>query len=99
MRKCPAVLAMMIGLLVLTLASSYAHAQFMSNNFRGDFGVLAGTQPPPGWWAAAGYVAAIGLVVPTGSYDPDALDNLGLEMWSFELSGGATWYPDAAGRY
>jgi hypothetical protein len=50
-----------------------------------------------GWHTErADYVAAIGLVAPTGSYDPDALDNLGLGMWSFELSGGATWYLDAA---
>jgi len=191
MRKCPAALAIATALLVLTLSSSYARAQFMSHNFRGDFGVLAGTQPPPGWWVAAGYVrfdtdtlrdddgnsitidplergsisangyaagfwrvtekkifggnysfmafpawtdnkveapilglaqetgtgftdlyfqpinlgwhreradyiAAIGVVAPTGSYDPDAPDNLGLGMWSFELSGGATWYLDAA---
>jgi len=185
------VLAMAIGVLLLALTSSHAYAQFMSHNFRGDFGVLAGTQPPPGWWAAAGYirfetdalhdnngnpvviepllgsevsangygagfwwvsekkifggnysllafpawtdttieapalglvqktsirfndfyfqpinlgwhkdradyVAGIGIVAPTGSYDPDAPDNLGMGMWSAELFGGATWYLDDA---
>ena len=35
-------------------------------------------------------------MAPTGSYDVDAPDNLGLGMWSFELFGGATWYLDAA---
>ena len=178
----------------LILGSIPAAAQFMSHNFRGDFGVLAGTQPPPGWYVAGGYVrfdtdtlrdndgneitfdplnrgdvaangyavgfwrvtekkilggnysfmafpaftdnkfqapilglygstsvgltdlyfqpinlgwhtkqsdytAGIGMVAPTGSFDPEADDNLGLGMWSFELFGGGTWYFDEAKKW
>ena len=72
------VLVMAIGGLLLALTSTHAHAQFMSHNFRGDFGVLAGTQPPPGWWAAAGYV--LGKAVLTCSSDR----GLGFE-WLFRL--------------
>jgi len=44
----------------------------------------------------ADYVAGLGVFAPTGRYEPDADDNLGLGMWSFELFGGGTWYLDEA---
>ena len=177
------------GSLFLMLAATAAHAQFLSHNYKCDFGVQAGTQPPPGWYVAAAYVrygsdtlrdndgnritveslgrvnvvangyaagvwrvtnykilggnysfmafpaltdnnleapalgfeqqtrtgftdtyfqpinlgwhtqradymAGFGLYAPTGSYDPDAPDNLGLGMWTFEFFGGTTQYFD-----
>jgi hypothetical protein len=48
-----------------------------------------------GWHTGrADYSAGIGIFAPTGRYDPDADDNLGLGMWSFELFGGTTVYFD-----
>ena len=50
-----------------------------------------------GWHTAqADFMAGLGVYAPTGSYDPDASDNLGLGMWSFELSAGTTIYFDKA---
>ena len=43
-------------LAILALASGTARAQFLSHNYKGDFGLLAGTQQPPGWYVAAAYV-------------------------------------------
>jgi hypothetical protein len=64
-----------------------------------DFG-LTDTYVQPvnlGWHTSwADVVAGLGVYVPTGSYDPDASDNLGLGMWSFEFSAGATIYFDKA---
>lgn len=40
--------------------------------------------------------AGIGFYAPTGSYDIEADDNLGLGMWSLELFGGGTYYFDEA---
>jgi len=188
--------------LALGLIPSRAHAQFLSHNYKGDFGLLAGSQPPPGWIIAAGYVhyggdtfrdnngdplqidpagggkvtangyafgawyvsdlkifganygvmafpaftdnslevpalgfeqktsvgltdlymqpinlgwhgkqadtqAGLGIVAPIGRYDPDALDNLGLGMWSFEpfvattvwFDSAKKWHSSAAGFY
>jgi hypothetical protein len=44
----------------------------------------------------ADFIAGFGVYAPTGSYDPDASDNLGLGMWSFEFSAGTTIYFDKA---
>ena len=40
------------------------------------------------------YMAGLAFYAPTGSYEPNGNDNKGLGMWSFELSGGATFYID-----
>ncbi len=42
------------------------------------------------------YTAGIGLFAPTGRYDVDADDNIGLGMWTFELFAGATVFFDEA---
>lgn len=39
-------------------------------------------------------VASLGFYAPTGRYTPGGSDNLGLDMWSYELSGGGTLYLD-----
>jgi len=50
-----------------------------------------------GWHTQrADYTAGLGIYAPTGSYDPEASDNLGLGMWSFELFAGTTVYLDEA---
>ena len=177
--------------LAAALAANTASAQLLGHNFPGDFGLTAGTQPPPGWWpglvyinyradtlrdgngnsisldpqqrsdldvdavaplvwwvsekkiwggnysfviAASGakaraeapifglaldissdlsdayvqpinlgwhtqradYTAGLGVYVPTGTYEPDANDNVGLGMWSYEVFGGTTLYLDKA---
>jgi len=48
-----------------------------------------------GWHTKrADFLAGLSLFAPTGRYDPDADDNLGLGMWSFELFGGTTVFFD-----
>jgi hypothetical protein len=50
-----------------------------------------------GWWTPqADFTAGVAFVAPTGKYDPEAQDNTGLGMWSFELFGGTTVYLDEA---
>jgi hypothetical protein len=44
----------------------------------------------------ADFVAGVGIFAPTGRYDADADDNLGLGMWSFEFFAGTTLYLDQA---
>lgn len=44
----------------------------------------------------ADFMAGVGIFAPTGRYDPDADDNTGLGMWSFEVFGGTTVYLDEA---
>ncbi len=44
----------------------------------------------------ADFTAGIGVYAPTGRYEPDASDNLGMGMWSFELFGGTSVYMDKA---
>jgi hypothetical protein len=39
-------------------------------------------------------IAGVGLFAPTGRYSAGASDNLGKGMWSYEVSGGATFYLD-----
>jgi len=182
-----------VSLLTATLGmtSSLAHAAFLGHNFRGDYGLLSGTQPDPGLYLSAMYLrydanrlfnssgdpigpdpsqpgsidvnsyaasvwyvsdfkllganygfmlfpaftdnaleapifgldqstntgftdlyfqpinlgwhtqradftAGLGVVAPTGRYEPGASDNLGLGMWSFEPFAGATVYFDEA---
>jgi hypothetical protein len=48
-----------------------------------------------GWHTGrADFIAGLGLYAPTGSYDPDASDNRGLGMWSFEVFAGTTLFFD-----
>ena len=42
----------------------------------------------------ADYVASFGFFAPTGRFNPGANNNTGLGMWSYEISGGTTIYPD-----
>ena len=42
----------------------------------------------------ADYVASFGFFAPTGRYHSGADNNTGLGMWSYEISGGTTIYPD-----
>ena len=50
-----------------------------------------------GWHTPrADFVAAYGLYMPTGRYEPGANDNVGLGMWSHEIQGGVTAYLDPA---
>jgi hypothetical protein len=41
-------------------------------------------------------IAGLGVTMPTGRYSPDADDNLGSGMWTFELFAGTTLYFDEA---
>lgn len=53
-----------------------------------------------GWHTdRADYTAGLGIYAPTGRYDVDADDNLGLGMWGFEVFAGATFYLDPAKRW
>ncbi len=48
-----------------------------------------------GWHTPrADFVAGYGFYAPTGRYEADASDNVGLGMWSHEIQGGATVYLD-----
>jgi len=48
-----------------------------------------------GWHFAHGDVTAgVGFFAPTGRYSAGASDNLGKGMWSYEVSGGGTFYLD-----
>jgi hypothetical protein len=48
-----------------------------------------------GWHTErADFITGLGVYAPTGSYDPNASDNRGLGMWSFEIAAGATVYFD-----
>lgn len=48
-----------------------------------------------GWhFARADAIAGVGLFAPTGRYTAGASDNLGKGMWSYEVSGGGTFYLD-----
>jgi hypothetical protein len=50
-----------------------------------------------GWHAARfDAIAGFGMFVPTGRYSAGASDNLGKGMWSYEVSGGGTFYLDRA---
>jgi hypothetical protein len=44
----------------------------------------------------ADFIAGLGIFAPTGKYEPEGSDNLGLGMWSFELFAGTTVYLDEA---
>lgn len=53
-----------------------------------------------GWHTErADFIAGLGIYAPTGRYEPDGDDNLGLGMWTFELFGGTTVYLDKARRW
>ena len=53
-----------------------------------------------GWHTTrADFIAGLGIYAPTGRYEPDGDDNLGLGMWSLELFGGTTVYLDKAKRW
>lgn len=50
-----------------------------------------------GWqFKHADAIAGVGLFAPTGRYRAGASDNLGKGMWSYEVSGGGTFYLDSA---
>ena len=50
-----------------------------------------------GWHTErADFTAGLGLFAPTGRYDPDADDNVGLGMWTFEPYFGTTVFFDKA---
>jgi hypothetical protein len=50
-----------------------------------------------GWHTGrADFLAGLGVYMPTGRYSPDASDNLGMGMWSFEIFAGTTLYFDKA---
>ena len=50
-----------------------------------------------GWFQGrADILAGLGVTMPTGRYRPDADDNLGSGMWTFELFAGTTLYFDEA---
>ncbi|AQA18637.1 hypothetical protein BST95_10695 [Halioglobus japonicus] len=61
---------------------------------------LADTYVQPlilGWTRdRADFTAGLGFYAPTGRYDPDADDNRGLGMWSYEAFAGTTVYFDEA---
>ena len=42
----------------------------------------------------ADYIASFAFVAPTGRFNPGADNNTGLGMWSYEIAGGTTFYPD-----
>jgi hypothetical protein len=44
----------------------------------------------------ADFTAGLGFFAPTGRYEADADDNVGLGMWSFEISGGTSVFLDQA---
>jgi len=50
-----------------------------------------------GWHTSrADFTAGFGLFMPTGRYDADASDNIGMGMWSYELYAGTTLFFDEA---
>ena len=50
-----------------------------------------------GWHTArADFSVGMGIFAPTGRYEADADDNIGLGMWSFEFYGGASLFFDEA---
>lgn len=44
-----------LAALVLVLAATAGHSQLNGHNLRGDYGLMAGTQPPPGFWVGLLY--------------------------------------------
>lgn len=42
----------------------------------------------------ADFIAGFAFTAPTGRYNPGGENNTGLGMWSYEISGGTTVYPD-----
>ena len=51
--KRPFIRAAVVSLVVLTLGPALVHAQFNGHNTKGDFGLLSGSQAPPGFYLAA----------------------------------------------
>ena len=50
-----------------------------------------------GWHTdRADILAGLAVTAPTGRFSPGADDNIGMGMWSYEVSGGATLYFDQA---
>ena len=48
------ILFLLMGLAITLFASpELSFAQFNGNNTRGDYGLQAATQPPPGWYLVA----------------------------------------------
>ena len=44
-----------LAALIVVLAATAGHAQLNGHNLRGDYGLMAGTQPPPGIWVGLLY--------------------------------------------
>jgi hypothetical protein len=87
--------------LALALTSRPSPAQFMGHNFKGDFGLLAGTQPDPGFYLAGAYVLYDGDTIRDRNGEVVALDpdrhgdikanGLALAVWyvsDFKILGG-----------
>jgi hypothetical protein len=51
--KRPFIRAAVVSLVVLALGPTLVHAQFNGHNTKGDFGLLSGSQAPPGFYLAA----------------------------------------------
>jgi hypothetical protein len=61
------------------------------------FGDLYAVPFQLGWhWERADLTTSYGFFAPTGKYEAGASDNIGLGMWSHELSVGFTQFLDAA---
>jgi hypothetical protein len=53
-----------------------------------------------GWYRErADFTAGVGIYAPTGEWELEGEENLGLGMWSFELFGGTTVYFDEAKQW
>ncbi len=61
-------------LILAALAATPASAQLGGHNFRGDWGLTSGSQPPPGWWFGLFYVA----------YDTDTVRDRNGDRISFD---------------
>jgi len=44
-----------LAVLAVALAATAGHAQLNGHNLRGDYGLMAGSQPPPGIWVGLLY--------------------------------------------
>jgi len=61
-------------LVAAILLPAAAAAQLNGHNFRGDFGLSSGSQPPPGWWISTFYAR----------YDTDTVRNRNGDRISFD---------------
>lgn len=66
----------------LFLPLGQAHAQFMGHNFKGDFGLMSGSQPDPGFYLSGMYVR----------YDGDSLAIDPEEQGELDINASASIY-------